>query len=304
MAEVFGIIAGAAGLAGLFTTCVDSFQYIRLGQNFGKDYEGCQVKLDVVALRLSRWGVAAGLGRNPYPNPPRCQPLVTATADELKIASRVFSRLLESLKEAKRASEKFKTDAEEDSSAGTEIYDPNTRLEAHFRNLHVTTTDIVARRHQDSANIWQKTKWALYSKTKFDSLVEDVTGYIDTLENLFPVAKEVLERVSLQEVSEISDDESLKMLSNMAGNDDKMLAKAAAEVLAAKGETWKNFEIAGEKSSSIYVGHDYAAGEGNGKPGSTFDTFKIGGSGFTHVGHRYRGVGSAADGVRGPERSG
>lgn len=65
MAEVFGIVAGAASLAGLFTPCVECFEYIHLGRHFGKDYEACQIKLDVVALRLSRWGLTVGLGENP-----------------------------------------------------------------------------------------------------------------------------------------------------------------------------------------------------------------------------------------------
>lgn len=77
MAEVFGIIAGAAGLAGLFTPCVECFEYIQLGRRFGKDYEACQIKLDIVALRLSRWGVLVGLGENPNLYSPPNQPQVS-----------------------------------------------------------------------------------------------------------------------------------------------------------------------------------------------------------------------------------
>jgi hypothetical protein len=288
MAQIFGIIAGVSGLAGLFTSCVECLQYIRFGRNFGKEYEACQVKLDVVALRLSRWGMAVGLGKNPHLIAPQRQPQVTATPNELKVATKVLSRLLDSLKEAKGASERFETDAEGRKTGGTELV-------AHFRNVHVTATDIIARRRETGANVWQKTKWAFYSKTKFDGLVEDVTGYIDTLENLFPAAKEVLGEISHQEISELSNDKSLQLLSVIAGKDDEMLVKAVGEVFATKGDNWKNIEIAGEKAASIHVGHDYAAGEVHGKSGSTFDTFKIGGSGLTHVGHRYGRVGDAAD---------
>ena len=39
MAEAFGIFAGAAGLAGLFTPCVECFEYVQFGRNFGQDCE-------------------------------------------------------------------------------------------------------------------------------------------------------------------------------------------------------------------------------------------------------------------------
>jgi hypothetical protein len=54
MAETFGIFAGAAGLAGLFTPCVEYFEYVQFRRSFGQDYERSLVKLDVVRLRLSR----------------------------------------------------------------------------------------------------------------------------------------------------------------------------------------------------------------------------------------------------------
>jgi hypothetical protein len=65
MAEAFGIFAGAAGLAGLFTPCIECFEYIQFGRSFGQDYERSLVKLDVVRLRLSRWGVSVGLAADP-----------------------------------------------------------------------------------------------------------------------------------------------------------------------------------------------------------------------------------------------
>lgn len=40
MAEVFGIVSGALSVAALFKNCVDCFEYIQLGRNFGRDYRG------------------------------------------------------------------------------------------------------------------------------------------------------------------------------------------------------------------------------------------------------------------------
>jgi hypothetical protein len=43
---------------GLFTPCVECFEYVQFGRKFEKDYEICLVKLDIVRLRLS---VSVGL---------------------------------------------------------------------------------------------------------------------------------------------------------------------------------------------------------------------------------------------------
>ena len=67
--EPVGLGIGIAGLAGAFTACVDCFEYIQLGRQFGHDYGKCLLKLDVAKLRISRWGVAMGLGPEPHLKP-------------------------------------------------------------------------------------------------------------------------------------------------------------------------------------------------------------------------------------------
>jgi hypothetical protein len=104
MAEIFGVVAGLISLAGVYTSCLECFYNIQLGQNFNNDYGKSQVKLDVVALRLSRWGLAAGL--NDFDASPT-ELHIQATKDETKIAQQVLSELLECLQEARKAAGKF-----------------------------------------------------------------------------------------------------------------------------------------------------------------------------------------------------
>ena len=56
MAEPFGIIISALGVAGLFNSCVDCFEYIQLGRHFGTGR--CET-------RLSRWGEAVKINDDP-----------------------------------------------------------------------------------------------------------------------------------------------------------------------------------------------------------------------------------------------
>lgn len=67
--EPVGLGIGIAGPAGAFTACIDCFGYTQLGRQFGQVYGKCLLKLDTAKLRMSRWGVAMGLGPEPHLTP-------------------------------------------------------------------------------------------------------------------------------------------------------------------------------------------------------------------------------------------
>ncbi|KAJ1559261.1 hypothetical protein HK405_011364, partial [Cladochytrium tenue] len=61
MAEAFGIVSGAVGIAAIFSTCVECFDYVEVGRSFGRDVKTYQLVLVLLQLRLSRWGYAVGI---------------------------------------------------------------------------------------------------------------------------------------------------------------------------------------------------------------------------------------------------
>lgn len=207
--------------------------------------------------------------------------------------SRVLNKLLRDLQDAKKRSDEYDADSDdEDGAVDGEVCDPNTHLKGRFKVLHTTTIGIVAKRKQKGAKFLKKTGWALHEKKAFDRLIDDIISYMETLENVFPAHKTLVDKAlvftSKIEVSELSDNEDLKFLATIAGTSDKVLVEAAESTLAAKGDRWKNFDISGEDASfRAHIGNDIKAREKH--QGSSFDTFKIGGRGFTHVGHNYSG---------------
>ncbi|KAH6676742.1 prion-inhibition and propagation-domain-containing protein [Halenospora varia] len=295
MAEIFGIVAGAAGLASAFVPCIECFEFIQLGRNFGKDYQTCQLKLDVAALRLSRWGLAVGLGNLPNAEGTIVQPEVVATARELKILARILEDMFNNIEEWRKRSERFEAKAQRDEAnnsqySGLKLYDPEKELEGGSRFLHRTITGIVTRRHRKDDNpvgFWRKTKWALYEKNVFDLLIADITKDMDCLESVFPAVKKALAETSKAELGTISKNDDLKLLASVAGSSDKVLVEAVTKSLAEKGDTWTNFEIETEETGHVQIGNDFGLGR-EAKSASTFDTFKIGGKGFTQVGHTFR----------------
>lgn len=101
--EPVGLGIGIAGLAGAFTACIDCFEYIQLGRQFGQDYGKSLLKLDTAKLCISRWGAAIGLGLEPL-----FKPQISASNEEIRLAQSLLEQILESFEDAERIWEQFK----------------------------------------------------------------------------------------------------------------------------------------------------------------------------------------------------
>lgn len=285
MAEVFGIVAGAAGLAGLFTPCVECFEYIQFGRSFGKDYETCLVKFDVVRLRLSRWGTSVGLGSDPSLTARQSKPQIQVPSDQIALANKVLQQILDKFEETEVTSKLFKTKAER-SGTDTAIFSTSD-LSSRFSSLHVTSKEI-ARRRQKGTNFLQKTAWALYEKKKFDRLLQDVAELMDDLENVFPAIKPVQRELCAGETAEFSKDkQNLEILSKAAKGYDELLLSAVGEALKAGGSYFDDFHVHGEEGAKTEIGNTYAPDANVSGAGDTYHKFVIGGKGSTHVGRSY-----------------
>lgn len=58
--EPVGLAVGIAGLAGLFTTCLECFNIVQRGRYFGRDHSILEAKYANQRLRLQTWGRACG----------------------------------------------------------------------------------------------------------------------------------------------------------------------------------------------------------------------------------------------------
>jgi len=289
MAEVFGIVAGAAGLAALFTPCVECFEYIQFGRHFGKDYERCLVKLDVVRLRLTRWGQAVGIYDDPAQARAGNHHRIMATDDELQNCASILGQIQEIFEEAESSSISFRTKREKEQKMGEiTLCQPDSDLDARHRSVHLTT-QAIAKKRQKGTNFLQKASWALYNKNKFDRLVEDLTGFVGALEAVFPAEVAQSQSVICRgEVEEFKDVEDLRVLGDAAGKDDKLLVAEVTKAATRLGNHYENFEISGEDATfKTQIGNTYGAGRNREGDGNDYRGFKIGGKGFSHIGDRF-----------------
>jgi hypothetical protein len=102
MAEPFGIAAGAIGIATAFTACIDCFEYIQFGHNFGRDFQTDQLALSCARLRLTRWGKSVDIYNDSRLGKP------DATASEIQVAKDTLLQILVLFADTEGISKKYK----------------------------------------------------------------------------------------------------------------------------------------------------------------------------------------------------
>jgi Prion-inhibition and propagation len=266
MAEPFGIVAAAVGIAAAFTTCVDCFEYIQLGRHFGRDFQTNLLTLNCARLRLTRWGQAVNIYNDPQLGNPNASPAETQTAKDTLI------QILVLFANTEKISNKYKLGP----NAGVLSVYSTTDMDPTLLALNNKMRDLAIKR-QKGTGLLKKTSWALYHNSEFRKLIEDITRLIENLENLFPAPAPQLELVK-QEAAEVNDKQELQLVENAAEGVDKLLQAAVKE--ARTGHQYLNVVVIGQakalngdtfgsdwKAPAIGVSHIYngVRVEGNAK---------------------------------------
>ena len=278
--EYIGLIFGVAGLPGAFTACIDCFEYVQLGRQFGRDYSKCLLRLDAAKLRMSRWGAAVGLSqasdrRNELP----------MSDQEKKTARNLLEQIFDSFADAESISERFKKYATTKGTRSHElrVYNTDCDLDSDFRGLHVTMRELASQR-QKGTSLRKKAAWALYEKKRFDRLIEDVTDFVSQLIELFPAAYEDQRGFCRAEVAAVNGTQ-LALLEEIVGEDDTLLAAEVRKELDSRGHTFTDWKAGGY--SKMWAGDENSFGIES--KGHTFARFTVTDSADVHLGNRNRG---------------
>ncbi|RKK89117.1 Heterokaryon incompatibility protein s [Fusarium oxysporum] len=285
MAEVFGTLAGALSVAALFNNCVDCFGYIQLSRHFGRDFERCQLKLDIAKIRLGRWGEAVAINDDPRfatdaPND-RDSRQVQAILEEIELLFQTIQK----------SSKRYEIDARQDDLMRFEDKD----MQPVVRGLH-GRLGVIARQRQRRTALLKKAAWALYDGKNFDRLVEQITGFVDDLEKLFPVETTRRKLVEL-EIEEVDDEPSLMALQDAAAGNDSVLSEAVTKKI--EGIAGRNFtkDIKSEEMARVRVGNEWnettmARGTGIAdRTANLADSVEAKGTSAVHIGNQYGGRG-------------
>ena len=154
--EAAGLGVGVVALAGLFNNAVDSYNYVRVGKHYSRDFETSQIRLDLSRLQLSRWGEASGLTSSVLTTTQL--PTALGSADDIAKAEKALGNIVNLLNNAQLLSQRYDDCEPLDTSGSQEL------------KLHQRASRIIAHR-QRNTSIMKKASRALYRKDYFENLV-------------------------------------------------------------------------------------------------------------------------------------
>jgi hypothetical protein len=246
MADIFAVVAGALSVASLFNNCVDCFEYIQLGRHFGRDYQRCQLKLDVAKTRLGRWGEGNKVNEDLRftTSLPGGQPVLDARS--------ILEEIMDLIRLTYKRSKRYERDMGQQDLVLYEEKD----MEPVFQGLHNRFRSL-ARQRQKNTSLVKKTAWALYDGKSFEQMVDQITSFIDDLEKLFP-AEVACRRLAEIEIVEVEDEQSLAALKDATDGTDKALLDAVVrkvEMIAGRNYAQN---IKTDENADVQVGNQYS----------------------------------------------
>lgn len=263
MAELFGTISAALSVAALFNNAVECFGYVQLGRHYGRDYERCQLKLDILQARLTKWGDAVGIHDDAR----------FATASPTNEATQRVRIVLEEIglmfQTAEKASSRYNITRKISDAAGPSL----GIIQGVLRTK--------GKERQRASSFKQKMKWALYDAKELQRLLTNMNGFVDDLEKLHPAEQrrpatpdtvDALTETAVDDESRRSsakrDDTMIMAVADNVFIDEKARVRVgneysatiSAETLATRPGMVKAHKIEAKGTSRVQVGNSYGFG--------------------------------------------
>lgn len=184
--EPVGLAVGVAGLAGLFSACIDCFNIIQQGRYLGRDYFILETKYMNQRLRLLTWGRACGLG-GPTPG----SNSISWSEDIRTAVSETLIRIASLFQDHRALRKRYGLSMDHSASDGT--MSATNMLGALTSKLRATGlavadspvfTSLPGRSFAKRPSVQASFRWAVDDKRKFAELVQHLKDFIDDLEAL------------------------------------------------------------------------------------------------------------------------
>lgn len=215
MVDPVGVVLGVAGLAGLFSTCVQCFELVHLGRAYAKNFEILQAKFEAQKVRFLIWGQAVGVTEGSSYDTRLDLPEIRPTVIKLLNCVRLLF-----------------SDGQELNRRYGLFPDPggsptNNRIifRETYRRFHARIS-----KAQSDASFLTTARWAIGDKTKFVSLVQDVKDLIDSLEDITKSLQMLArqQEIITVEIESITDAMSLRLLEEACSGSKDGISDAAS----------------------------------------------------------------------------
>lgn len=240
-----------------------------------KSYEEKLLQLNIMGLRLARWGNAVGLG-NPNAN------ISDPEAEGL------LRNILDLLEEARNRAESFRPQQTTDTA---DMTDPTEQNSLEW-NLCLNMQRWMSQRIAGCQELIMRVHWVISGLDDFENLLKDIREHLDRLiaENQPSVTN--YERLCKEEVSGL-EDKLLLILQRISQGNDSMLSKVVTELLSlhtSQGHVFIGWKFSGNPELKVRTGDSVRKGLDPPKPrlhGHRFAGFEITGAGQFDIGDNY-----------------
>ncbi|KAI1377245.1 prion-inhibition and propagation-domain-containing protein [Hypoxylon crocopeplum] len=215
----------------LLRFAINCFDNIQLAREFEDEFATYQLKLDILQLRLSRWGEVARVTTNS--NSQTTEKDASGGkdgdgAEPSKNVEDILGAIQDTLTKAQRDAKKTKSKL---SLGGDRALDPELCMPNDLKKIRARLRECLRRRRVQVAKTVDSLKWVFYKRDHFQKFVTDMSALIQELENLLSEdAREKLRELSNEECKGISKP-NLEELKDIAQECDPWLEDAVDEKL-------------------------------------------------------------------------
>jgi hypothetical protein len=225
MAEVAGLVIGAAGLIASWNACVQAFDAVASTRAYGLEYEIVNIKLEVERVRLLTWGETVGLmtaiqGENAKQSvDPRLdqEPRRTLVLSLFACIQHVFEDTA-TLQQKYGMNFSSAEEREGDSNALVPASSGQPVLAGIFKRAYANLQK-AGEQNDKNASWRRKLKWGIGDKAKFLHLVSEIRSWNDSLVSLFPDAKQSTNNIIQSEITNSQNIRDLQLLQQASEDD-------------------------------------------------------------------------------------
>ena len=236
----------------LYQFGIETLGRIQLARDFQDDFDSCQLKLDIIQLRLSRWGEIANITTidSILKNGSGTPQVAYDVASMLEILEGISDRLVKTERQASAVRKKI-------DAAGAQALDPESCLPMNLKKVRTRFTQFLRKRKAQTTKVIECLKWVFYKKEHFDKFIADMSELVDGLERLMPEDdREKLAELSEEECGGISK-ANLEDLKEVIGGCDPWLETSVDKKLnASQAGTVINQSYNTGSTVGIHKGHN------------------------------------------------
>lgn len=218
--EVAGLVIGVVGLIGLFRDCIDLISQIAALEDYGRDYEMLNLKLDIEKTLLLQWATRLRLVKSDYDK--RLE-----TREVQQTVSRVLASIKYLFLETNVLINKYGVREAEEQEAVEQpcptISGPRlSQFTRDFKSLNIQIRD-----KDKKVSIFTRTQWVIRDKDKFEQLINELSHFIKKLNEIIPDKHESIIIMTSQDIDTITDLEGRQRVFSACSGRQEVMAEIA-----------------------------------------------------------------------------